>query len=301
MHSGSWIERQTKDVAASRPVTAMCGTIANGAGRTIRLRTEAASRSRTATLIPAARNRTVAHLKRRASVRAMVFCLWNRAAHAAPACLAVLLMLFMASCSSTSTDSGGLPRHLPDIQLAGSTDTPPHSMASYEYPFDTNGRYVTDWAAEGERRAGRAANATSADTSKWSRSHGTSGSRKSGSSSKVASSSKTGSKSKPGSSSPKVVVNNSKPVSSKSGSSTNSSSSPKVAANDDEPSGTSKPAVKRTSPSSDDSGPPKSSTTAKAKSSSKSGRSYKVKSGDTLSASPQTTEQASRRSSRRMA
>ena len=45
-------------------------------------------------------------------------------------------------------------------------------MASYEYPFDSNGNYVSDWAAEGERRAGRSAVATSDDEKKWSGSHG---------------------------------------------------------------------------------------------------------------------------------
>jgi LysM repeat protein len=28
-------------------------------------------------------------------------------------------------------------------------------MSKYEYPFDSNGRYVSSWAAEGERRLGR--------------------------------------------------------------------------------------------------------------------------------------------------
>jgi LysM repeat protein len=194
----------------------------------------------------------------------MILRFWNRAANAATASLAVLVMFFMASCSSTHTGSGGLPTHLPDIQLSGSNDTPPHNMASYEYPFDSNGRYVSDWAAEGERRAGRAASATSDDTSKWNRSHGTSsGSRRSSSSAKVTSSSRSGSTSKSG------------------------SSSRKIADNDDKPTGTSKPALKRKPAGDDDvasSSSGKSSTSTKAKSSSsKSGRKYTVKSGDTLS------------------
>jgi LysM repeat protein len=163
-------------------------------------------------------------------------------------------------------------------------------MASYEYPFDANGRYVSDWAAEGERRQGRAASATSDDTDKWSRSHGgSSGSRKSSSSAKVASSSKTGSTSKSGSSSRKVADddNDSRPSSSKTGSKTKSDSTRKVADNDDKPTGTNKPALKRPAPNSDDvasNDKPKSSTSTKAKSaSSKSGRKYTVKSGDTLS------------------
>ncbi len=67
-------------------------------------------------------------------------------------------------------------------------------MASYEYPFDSNGRYVAEWAAEGERRSGRSASATSEDSSRWSKSHSASSSTRrvssSGSSSRSSSSSK---------------------------------------------------------------------------------------------------------------
>lgn len=64
-------------------------------------------------------------------------------------------------------------------------------MQSFEYPFDSNGRYVSEWAAEGERRSGRSASATSDDSERWSSSHGGTSSRK-----KVASSSSSKSKSK---------------------------------------------------------------------------------------------------------
>lgn len=85
----------------------------------------------------------------------------------------------------------GLPTNLPNIQLAGSSSTPPHNMPSYAYPFDSSGRYVSEWAAEGERRAGRSAAATSADTSRWSGSHGGSATtRKASSRGKSSSSSK---------------------------------------------------------------------------------------------------------------
>jgi hypothetical protein len=112
---------------------------------------------------------------------------WNCAVIAGPACLAMVVMFSLSSCSSTSVNSEGLPTHLPEIHLSGSTATPPHSMASYEYPFDANGRYVSDWAAEGERRAGRSASATSDDSNRWSKSHGSS---RSTSSKKTASTSK---------------------------------------------------------------------------------------------------------------
>ena len=85
----------------------------------------------------------------------------------------VLLMLpvWFASCSSTPKIAG-IPSKLPDIALSGPTATPTHQMASYEYPFDTGGNYVPDWAAEGERRAGRSPVATSDDENRWSGSHG---------------------------------------------------------------------------------------------------------------------------------
>jgi hypothetical protein len=97
---------------------------------------------------------------------------WKNATTAVAASLAMGLMLLIASCSSNDVGSDGLPRHLPDIHLDASADTPPHSMASYEYPFDSSGRYVSEWAAEGERRAGRSAGATRADSSRWGSSHG---------------------------------------------------------------------------------------------------------------------------------
>jgi LysM repeat protein len=117
--------------------------------------------------------------------------LWKQASPAVCACLASLLMILSASCSSHSSSMAGLPTDLPNIHLAGTTNTPPHSMASYEYPFDSNGRYVSDWAAEGERRAGRSASATRADSSRWSSSHSSSSGKR-----KVASSSGGSSKSK---------------------------------------------------------------------------------------------------------
>jgi hypothetical protein len=121
---------------------------------------------------------------------------WKNAATAAAACFATALMLSFVSCSSNDVGSDGLPRRLPDIQLDGTTETPPHSMASHEYPFDSSGRYVSEWAAEGERRAGRSAAATRDDSSRWGSSHGGGSSgRKSASSS----SSKSKSKSKSGS------------------------------------------------------------------------------------------------------
>lgn len=83
---------------------------------------------------------------------------------------AVLAPFLVASCSSTPKIQG-LPDKLPDIALNGSSATPPHNLPNYEYPFDANGNYVSNWAAEGERRAGRPAMATNEDERKWSGSH----------------------------------------------------------------------------------------------------------------------------------
>ena len=82
------------------------------------------------------------------------------------------MMMLANSCSSTKPKIEGLPDRLPEIALAGSSTTPPHHMAGTEYPFDASGNYVPGWAAEGERRAGRSASATSADEERWSMSHG---------------------------------------------------------------------------------------------------------------------------------
>lgn len=106
-------------------------------------------------------------------------------------CALAALPLWLASCSSTEIE--GVPANLPEIALAGSAATPAHHMATYEYPFDSRGNYVTDWAAEGEHRAGRSARATSEDEKKWSGSHG---GRVTGSSSRKKKSSSTASKSK---------------------------------------------------------------------------------------------------------
>lgn len=80
----------------------------------------------------------------------------------------VTLSILLNSCTSPS----GLPDKLPDIALNSTTATPPHHMAGYEYPFDSSGNYVGEWAAEGERRAGRSAIATNSDEDSWSKSHG---------------------------------------------------------------------------------------------------------------------------------
>ncbi len=59
------------------------------------------------------------------------------------ACISITLV----SCES-GPKIKGLPRNLPVIKLYGEKETPPHSMAKKDYPFDANGDYKTDWAAD---------------------------------------------------------------------------------------------------------------------------------------------------------
>lgn len=92
-------------------------------------------------------------------------------------CVLVPLLL-LASCRSSSKIKG-VPANLPTIALHDSAATPSHSMSHADYPFDSGGRYVTAWAAEGEKRAGRDPSAGS-DYSSWRSSHGSSGGRSSG-------------------------------------------------------------------------------------------------------------------------
>lgn len=201
---------------------------------------------------------------------------WNHAATVAAACLALLAMIFSVSCSSTSTDADGLPSHLPEIQLSGSTDTPPHSMASYEYPFDSGGRYVSSWAAEGERRAGRSASATSADSSKWSKSHGGAASSK-----KVASSSsksKTSSKAK---AKPKSSGTSSTVASSSGGGSGSSSKGSTTTKAKPKPESSGSDSTVASSSGNTD-GSSEVTTSTKAKPKPPSSGSYTVKAGDTV-------------------
>ena len=97
--------------------------------------------------------------------------------------VAASLPVVLDSCTSTSD----LPANLPDIALNSSSGTPAHQMPGYEYPFDSSGNYVSDWAAEGERRAGRSPVATSSDEQTWSRTqnHGLASAKKKPSSSKA--------------------------------------------------------------------------------------------------------------------
>jgi hypothetical protein len=145
----------------------------------------------------------VADLTVRASVSVMLR-FWKNPHSAAASAAAVALMLSLSSCSSNKIE--GIPSNLPKISLHGTTTTPSHSLAKEEYPFDSSGRYMSDWAAAGERRAGRSAGATSADVNKWSGSYGgaatgkkrvvaKTSSKSKGSKSKVASSSKKGGRS----------------------------------------------------------------------------------------------------------
>lgn len=92
--------------------------------------------------------------------------------HVAATCCAAAAVAFLLDSCSSSPKIKGIPRNLPNISLAGNTATPKHNMSQYDYPFDARGRYKTDWAANGERKSGRSAEATSSDMDNWSDSYG---------------------------------------------------------------------------------------------------------------------------------
>ncbi len=77
----------------------------------------------------------------------------------------LLAAALLSSCSGPSIK--GLPRNLPVINLHGTKETPPHSMAKNEYPFDANGDYKTEWVS-----AGGGTSAPESDYSSWRSSHG---------------------------------------------------------------------------------------------------------------------------------
>ena len=71
----------------------------------------------------------------------------------ARAAFVVAIALTLNACTSSPKISG-VPSNLPTINLNGSARTPSHGMARADYPFDSNGDYVTAWAAEGSSSAG---------------------------------------------------------------------------------------------------------------------------------------------------
>jgi len=67
--------------------------------------------------------------------------------------VASYVVSFLASCSGSKTPAIN-PR---SVRISSSSATPAHRLSKYEYPFDDRGNYVKEWAAQGERRAGRPA------------------------------------------------------------------------------------------------------------------------------------------------
>ena len=84
--------------------------------------------------------------------------------------ITIFLALSLSGCTSTNSSStkvryydwSGLDAQLP----YGTNSTPSHNLPRYEYPFDSKGRYVSSWAAEGERRLGRKSSASRATSRK---------------------------------------------------------------------------------------------------------------------------------------
>jgi endogenous inhibitor of DNA gyrase (YacG/DUF329 family) len=67
--------------------------------------------------------------------------------------------LAAAAFTSCSTKSASIPLgnwEKEAAMVAGSTETPEHSLPKTEYPFDETGNYVAAWAASGESRFGKA-------------------------------------------------------------------------------------------------------------------------------------------------
>jgi LysM repeat protein len=69
--------------------------------------------------------------------------------HRPEALMLALAAIALSSCTSSSPKIDGVPGNLPNVPLYGSARTPSHHMSRGDYPFDSNGNYVTSWAAEG--------------------------------------------------------------------------------------------------------------------------------------------------------
>jgi nucleoid-associated protein YgaU len=121
----------------------------------------------------------------------------TRAVHCVVASLALLAL--PACKSGKSGKRGGPPKKLPPISVNSSAAPPRHNLSRGEYPFDAQGNYVSAWAAEGERQAGRAA-VHGTDYSTWRSSH-SGGSRSSSSSSTARKTTSSSTAKKPASSS----------------------------------------------------------------------------------------------------
>lgn len=74
---------------------------------------------------------------------------FHRWLHRPATLVLALAAIVLSSCTSSSPKIDGVPGNLPNIPLYGSARTPSHHMSRGDYPFDSNGNYVTSWAAEG--------------------------------------------------------------------------------------------------------------------------------------------------------
>ncbi|MEM9480552.1 MAG: LysM peptidoglycan-binding domain-containing protein [Verrucomicrobiota bacterium] len=88
------------------------------------------------------------------------------------AILAVALLLTSCGSSKTGKTTSTTPKWNPSSTptISRSSETPPHNLPRHEYPFDSKGNYVSAWAIEGERRAGRSTSSSSRSSSSRSRS-----------------------------------------------------------------------------------------------------------------------------------
>ncbi|MEM0896207.1 MAG: LysM peptidoglycan-binding domain-containing protein [Verrucomicrobiota bacterium] len=88
------------------------------------------------------------------------------------ALLAAALLLASCGSSKTGKTTSSTPKWNPSSTptISRSSETPPHNLPRHEYPFDSKGNYVSAWAIEGERRAGRSTSSSSSSRSSSSRS-----------------------------------------------------------------------------------------------------------------------------------
>ncbi|MDG2124278.1 MAG: LysM peptidoglycan-binding domain-containing protein [Verrucomicrobiales bacterium] len=83
------------------------------------------------------------------------------------ATLPALLALTLASCDSTGSSSSGSgsPFSGPRPTVSGSSARPVNHLPNTEYPFDAKGKYITSWAAAGDKKYGAVRSSTSRSSS----------------------------------------------------------------------------------------------------------------------------------------
>ena len=63
----------------------------------------------------------------------------------------VAIWSFSLGACSSSNKGNSRGYYFPSVAVNGSSQTPPHSMPKYEYPFDSSGNYIGSWALAGNK------------------------------------------------------------------------------------------------------------------------------------------------------